>query len=290
MYFFTRSPEDHDAGTEAAGADPFTPAQAFDALYTHHAPSLVRQAYLLTGRPGLSTESVERAFHQAWGRWPEVAVDRDPAGWVRAAAYEYALSPWHRFRRAHRRVDLITGQHDGRDGRALREALLELPPQYRRVLMLYDGLGLDLPETAAETEASTLGTARRLLHAREAVADRLPELADPEALHRRLAALTTAVTPPAIPPAAAVRRSAERRARLWTRSAIAFTALIVGATGFTLATAPTRYWEPLAAPRPVGGVPVTNGPEAWSERDLALRDQLRDTPFSGPERLVPLAL
>ncbi|MFF2521957.1 sigma factor-like helix-turn-helix DNA-binding protein [Streptomyces liangshanensis] len=290
MYFFTRSPKTHAARTDAAGPGPFTPAQAFDALYTHAAPSLVRQAYLLTGRRGLSQESVERAFHQAWGRWPEVAVDRDPAGWVRAAAYEYALSPWHRLRRGQRRPDLITGQRDGGDGRALREALLALPPRYRRVLMLYDGLGLDLPETAAETEASTLGTARRLLNAREAVAGRLPELADPDALHQRLGTLTRAVTPPAIPPARAVRRSAERRARLWTRAAIAFTALIVGATGFTLATAPTRYWEPLADAQPVDGVPVTSGPEAWTEQDLALRDRLRDEPFHGPQRLVPLPL
>lgn len=36
---------------------------------------------------------MERAFQLAWHRWPEVAVDRDPAGWVRATAYEYALSP-----------------------------------------------------------------------------------------------------------------------------------------------------------------------------------------------------
>lgn len=62
-------------------------------MYDYAAPALTRQAYLLTGRRRLSHEAVEQAFQQAWARWPEVAVDPDPVGWVRAAVYEYALSP-----------------------------------------------------------------------------------------------------------------------------------------------------------------------------------------------------
>ncbi|MDX2784892.1 RNA polymerase subunit sigma-70, partial [Streptomyces caniscabiei] len=81
----------------AAPARPrLTPAQAFDALYAYCAPTLVQQTYLLTGQRRLAREAVERAFQLAWHRWPEVAVDRDPAGWVRAAAHDYALSPWRR--------------------------------------------------------------------------------------------------------------------------------------------------------------------------------------------------
>ncbi|OEV14673.1 helix-turn-helix domain-containing protein, partial [Streptomyces nanshensis] len=167
------------AGAESgAGAVPeaprLSPEEAFDALYAHAAPGLVRQTYLLTGRRRLARESVERAFQLAWHRWPEVAVDRDPAGWVRAAAYEYAMSPWHRLRRAHRHPDAPPTEPARR---ALFEALLDLPPAYRRTLLLYDGIGLDLPETAAETEASTPAAAGRLEVARAALAERLPELA-----------------------------------------------------------------------------------------------------------------
>lgn len=82
-----------ERGEETAVEPSLTPEGAFDALYAHAAPGLVHQTYLLTGRRGLSRESVEHAFLLAWQRWPEVAVDRDPVGWVRAAAYEYALSP-----------------------------------------------------------------------------------------------------------------------------------------------------------------------------------------------------
>jgi DNA-directed RNA polymerase specialized sigma24 family protein len=290
--------------TSAPDPDPTvrTPAQAFDALYTYAAPDLVRQAYLLTGRRALAHESVERAFHLAWQRWPEVAVDRDPVGWVRAALYEYATSPWHRLRRAHRHPTAPTAPgddpenggngnsgDDGADRKALHEALLDLPPAYRRTLLLYDGLGFDLPETAAETEASTRAAAHRLLHARAAIAERLPELSDTGTLHARLDSLARAVTDPALSPAPVVRTGCERRARFWTRTTVAFTALIMGATGFTLATAPTRY-DPVQAPgQRVGGVPLTSGPQRLSPGDLKLRDRLRALPTNGPYRLLPLA-
>ncbi|MEU9982761.1 helix-turn-helix domain-containing protein [Streptomyces sp. NPDC050856] len=268
---------------EAAGG-PATPVEAFDALYTYAAPVLVQQAYLLTGRRRLAREAVEYAFHLAWQRWPQVAVDRDPAGWVRAAVHEYALSPWHRMRRAHRHPD---GSSTDRAAQTLRDAVLDLPPVYRRTLVLYDGLGLDLPDTAAETEASTPATASRLLHAREALIERLPDLSGPEELQERLAALLAGGPPLVLAPPGTVRTGCERRAGLRTRAAVALTALIVTSTAFTLATAPTRYEPPLAPGQAVAGVPVLSGPERLTPQDEALRERLRAEPVTGPGRLVP---
>ena len=262
-----------------------TPAQAFDALYAFCAPALVRQTFLLTGRRELARESVERAFQLAWQRWPEVAVDRDPAGWVRATAYEYALSPWHRFRPCLRRrpePPLV----DRRD-RELMNVLMELPPSYRRALLLYDGVGLDLPETAAEAEASTPAAARRLLHAREAIAARLPELADPTALNRRLVELASTERQPA-PGPPTVRRRGERSARFWTRAAIAFTAALIGTTALALRTAPTHYEPPVPPGAVVQGVPPRVARGALSAPEAQLRAKLRAEPAHGPERLVPL--
>ncbi|MFE2594946.1 helix-turn-helix domain-containing protein [Streptomyces sp. NPDC059396] len=284
----TTDTTDTAAGTPDSA--PRTADQAFDDLYASHAPSLVCQAYLLTGRRDLSQDSVERAFRLAWQRWPEVAVDRDPAGWIRTAAHEYALSPWHRMRRRNRkRPRPMSGEGDPEGGRALREALLTLPPSYRRALLLYDGLGLDLPDTAAEIEASTPATASRLTHAREAVAAQVPAFAETALLYETLSALTRVVTPPTIAPPRSVRTGCERRARFWTRTAIAFTALIVGATSFTLATAPSRYEPPLAPGEQIGDVPVPSGPERLSKEDRKLRDKLRGEPMNGPPRLVPEA-
>ncbi|MFD5971824.1 helix-turn-helix domain-containing protein [Streptomyces bacillaris] len=284
------------AGAEAgAGAVPeaprLSPEEAFDALYAHAAPGLVRQTYLLTGRRRLARESVERAFQLAWHRWPEVAVDRDPAGWVRAAAYEYAMSPWHRLRRAHRHPDAPPTEPARR---ALFEALLDLPPAYRRTLLLYDGVGLDLPETAAETEASTPAAAGRLEVARAALAERLPELAaagspaeQSELLHDRLGGLVRAEHVPAPAPARKVRTGSEDKARLWTRAAIAFAALLIGATALTLHTAPTHYEPPIAPPERVGGVPPRGGPQKLTAQDLKLQKSLNEQLAHGPERLVP---
>ncbi|MFI5683582.1 RNA polymerase sigma factor [Streptomyces sp. NPDC051636] len=262
---------------------PLTPAQAFDALYEFCAPALVRQTYLLTGRRELAREAVERAFELAWQRWPEVARDRDPAGWVRAAAHECALSPWHRFRLRHRDPDPPPA--DAAD-RALLHALLKLPPSYRRTLLLYDGVGLDLPETAAETEASTPATAYRLTHARTAVAARIPELADCDLLHRRLAELASADRPRAAEPTV-VRSCGERKARRWTRAAIALTASVIGATTLTLRTAPTHYEAPVGPAQAVRGVPPRAALGPLSAGELALRAKLRRETANGPERLLP---
>lgn len=264
---------------------PRTPAEAFDALYAHCAPFLVRQTYLLTGRRALARESVERAFQQAWERWPEVAVDPDPAGWVRAAAYEYAMSPWHRLRRGHRTPEAPPADPDAH---RLLDALLSLPPAYRRTLLLYDGIGLNLPETAAETEASTPAAANRLLHAREAVAEQLPDLGGPDRLRERLAELAGSekLDPPRPGP---VRSGGEKRTRFWTRSAIAVTVLIVGATAFTVRVAPTRY-EPVPSPgAPISGVPPLTGPERLDDAHRKAQQRLRAERAGGPERLAPAA-
>ncbi|MFC5152830.1 sigma factor-like helix-turn-helix DNA-binding protein [Streptomyces amakusaensis] len=261
-----------------------TPSEAFDALYAHAAPALVRQAFLLSGRRGLSHEAVERAFHIAWQNWPEVARDRDPVGWVRAAAYEFAMSPWQRLRRVHRHPDSPPLE---REQRALLDALLELPPPYRRTLVLYDGLGLDLPETAAETEASTPAAANRVLHARDAIARRLPEVNSPEELHRRLAALADACPPPQPVPARSVREGSERLVWFWTRTALTVTALIIGATGFTLATAPSQYEPEVAPGQRVEGIPAHAGPQPLTDRGRELRERLLSEPAHGPGRLVP---
>ncbi|MEV0000151.1 sigma factor-like helix-turn-helix DNA-binding protein [Streptomyces sp. NPDC050848] len=269
----------------AEPAEPsLTPEEAFDALYAHAAPGLVHQTYLLTGRRRLSRESVEHAFHHAWQHWPEVAVDRDPVGWVRAAAYEYALSPWHRLRRTHKHPDAPPTEAGRRN---LLAALLELPPPYRRTILLYDGLGLDLPDTAAETEASTPAAANRLLHARTVIGERVPELADPDALHRRLGALVAEAPTATLAEARAVRTGSERRARMWTRAVLGATAALIAMTAFTVATAPTQYLPVNHPGETVNGVPVRGGSQKLTPQDVELRDTLRSQPHPGPERLIP---
>ncbi|MEU9039884.1 DNA-directed RNA polymerase sigma-70 factor, partial [Streptomyces sp. NPDC048352] len=268
---------------------PQNPAEAFDALYDHAAAALVRQAYLLTGRRALALHSVEQAFRQAWGRWPEVATDPDPVGWVRSAAYEYALSPWHRFRRAHRHPDKPPA--DPAD-RVLLDALLALAPVRRRTVLLYDGVGLDLPDTAAETEASTPAAGHRLLRAHAELSRRLPELAGvPPRQRSALLRERLGTVRPAVPleprPAAAVRTLCEHRARRLARAALVLTAVIAASTGYTTVTAPDHYEPPVAPGASVSGVPPLSGPQRLTEESRDLQDKLRADPAAGPHRLSP---
>ncbi|MBD0745492.1 DNA-directed RNA polymerase sigma-70 factor [Streptomyces sp. CBMA152] len=276
-----------------AEAPRVTPVEAFDALYAAAATPLVQQAYLLTGRTRLARASVEHAFRLAWQRWPEVATDADPVGWVRAAAHEHAISPWHRFRRAYKHPDHPPADPEQR---VLLTALLALPPSYRRTILLYDGLGLDLPETAAETEASTPAAASRVINAREAVAFRVPELAAAMSEEARSAllrerigelALTGPRAAPRLPGPGRLRTKGERGNRLRTRAAFTLTAVVVGATAFTLSTAPTRYIAPVSPSQRVGGVPLYSGPQRLSAENTELHHKLLDEPAHGPERLVP---
>ncbi len=129
--------------------------------------------------------------------------------------------------------------------------MLGLPAPYRRTLLLHDGVGLGLYETAAEIEASTPAAAGRLTHARDTVAERLPDLglgAQPpvrqgEILHARLTELAAAQ--PVDPPAPRrVRVGSERRARRTTHAALGLTGLIAVAAVFALVTAPDSYRTP----------------------------------------------
>ncbi|MFF5716910.1 hypothetical protein [Streptomyces buecherae] len=415
--------EPESAAGEAPGLDvPTSPAAAFDALYVRHAPALARQAYLLTGRPQLAEEAVEYAFQLAWQQWPKVAVDRDPAGWVRAAVYEFALSPWHQLRperkkpprapagspttssstpapaegepekrgrllalrrlrprlprrgpvaaaptakdapapaanqtSAHTTTEATeatearphaaepstdAGAHTGEPPvRAIRRrrwtrgkgpaglrraarrvvrraaieagpgavppsdpallaALLSLPRSYRRTLLLYDGVGLDLPETAAETEASTPATAGRLVHARQALVERLPELRRVPrdrlgaALHQRMGALAVA-HPVRVRAAEAVRNGSERTTTRMVRASVGLTALIAVATALTLVTsaesdAPTTGPARPAAtsPGPASSAPpspsASASPDAASPTGVTATDETVTTGPSGP--------
>ncbi|MFE2169520.1 helix-turn-helix domain-containing protein [Streptomyces sp. NPDC059447] len=265
------------------------PADDFDALHAHAAAALTRQAYLLTGRRRLALEAVDRAFQQAWDRWPEVATDPDPVGWVRAAAYEYALSPWHQFRRAHRHPDKPPAEPADR---IVLDAMLALPTNHRRTVLLYDGVGLDLPDTAAETEASTPTAGNRLLHAHATLAARIPALAAvaPEKQSALLRDLFTALKPAVVldpRPAAGARKSSERRARRRTRAVVGLASVIAVATAYTTATAPTKYEPPNAPGANVSGVPPHSGPQQLTEESKALHDKLRSDPAAGPARIAP---
>lgn len=227
-----RSAPGHMEWDFAADRQALTAPRVFDELYICAAPGLIQQAYMLTGCRQLAFESAEQAFQQAWERWPEVERDPDPVGWVRAQAHDYALSPWHRLRR-------LTRPPGPEPTDPVHRALLALPPWRRRAVLLCDGLGLSVAETATETEASTAVTDRRLWHARTAI-NRQLSVGSGDALRSRVQA--TAIATIAQP--WSVRATSELRVRAQTRAAFAATAALMGLVTITIATTPDRN-EPI---------------------------------------------
>ena len=203
----------HAAGREGANGTPAGPPpvpshalpatpEAFDALYVNAAPRLTWQTYLLTLDRRRAAHCVRRSFQLAWSDWPTVSADPSPEGWLRAAAFDLALSPWHEvgpnLRHALQLPHLPRLPHPGAKAvtpadtttelplpvqdRALLKAMAQLPDAQRRALVLHDVIGLDWAQTAAEVEGSTPVTFGRVARARRALARSVPGIvgADPE--------------------------------------------------------------------------------------------------------------
>ncbi|MEY9969311.1 DNA-directed RNA polymerase specialized sigma24 family protein [Streptacidiphilus sp. MAP12-16] len=155
----------------------------FDALYGDAYTRLVQQTYLLVGHRHRASHCVRRAFQLAWTNWAEVSADPSPEGWVRTAAFDLALSPWHPGGlRSPDRIRRLSGLR-GTDRELLR-AVLHLSRAQRRALVLHDALGLTWQQTAAEIESSTPGAYGRVVRGRLALARLVPEVTGPDARAR----------------------------------------------------------------------------------------------------------
>ncbi|MFD3456539.1 hypothetical protein ACFWVC_30750 [Streptomyces sp. NPDC058691] len=176
----------------------------FDTLYAHAAPALIRQVEVLTGNEELARHAVHRAFDRAWQRWPEVAADPDPVGWLRSQAFELALAPWQQFVPWHR------------TRRRARGDLQRLPRGARHAVLLHEGLGLGLRHTAAESMASTPTTAARIIRARDTLGE------------EAVAGLAGLLSEPRVPefPAEQVREMSEVRLRRQTVGSVAATVVL----------------------------------------------------------------
>lgn len=247
--------------TKEKGGPGRTAAEAFDRLYAGSAGALLRQVELLTGDGEFARRAVAHAFDVAWQRWPEVARDADPVGWVRAAGHDFALAPWQRWMPAKHRP------HPRAAGEPLAAALLGLSPPRRRAVLLHDGLGLDVLTAATEVEATVPAAAARVAHAREELAATVPGLG-PDNLPDRLGLLLdTDREPPESP--RAVRDASERGARRRTVAAFALTAVIGLATTVAIVVGPLDRSAVPAAPAHTAGAhpsPSSAAPHAATPR------------------------
>ncbi len=241
---------------------------------------LVQQTFLLTVGRRRAARCVRRALATASRRRREVFALADPEGWVRAYAFDAALSPWHPGgpRRAHRlrlpRRRIRVGPTDRQRDRALLKALRRLPRPQRRALVLHDALGLSAAELAVEVESTTAAAEGRVRAARAALARSVPELVGPdpgaadfgaglgELLHQ---AAVRGCPAPRAPVPLLLRAGGRLRSGLATGAAALLTLAMTAAVVSTLAgNGPVRLFRPTPAPPPLCSTAATGsaGPAA----------------------------
>ncbi|MEV3857464.1 SigE family RNA polymerase sigma factor [Streptomyces sp. NPDC050095] len=174
---------DDNRGPGGDDAGPQRGAGGFDAFYAATAKRLVSTVYAMTGDLAEAEDAVQEAYVRAWQRWDRLVREGDPLPWVRTVASRLAISTWRRARGrllAHRRHGPQADLPElSADRVALIEALRELTPQQRQVIVLHHLLDLPVEQVSRETGASSGAVRTRLSRARKLLGERLGDIAPP---------------------------------------------------------------------------------------------------------------
>ena len=149
-------------------------ATEFDAFYRSSARRLYSQAYVLTGSREMAQDLTHEAFLRAWKHWPRIADYEGPEAWTRRVLHNLCIDSW---RKSHPRVQWLPGAMAASVDIPtvhlhLAEAMRSLPGQQARALLLHDGLGMSIAETACDlgvppgTVTSWLTRSRKIVAAK----------------------------------------------------------------------------------------------------------------------------
>ncbi len=110
---------------------------AFDAFVRARLPELQRFGQALTGSPHAAADLVQDALERTLIAWPRIQSRHYPEGFVRRIMINRNISIW----RKHRRETLVDdfpehGAEDAHGDDALHQALRNLPPRQRTVIVL----------------------------------------------------------------------------------------------------------------------------------------------------------
>ncbi|PZF79224.1 SigE family RNA polymerase sigma factor [Jiangella anatolica] len=112
----------------------------FEAFVRASLPGLLRYGHLLTGSPHDAADLVQTALEKAGGRWSRIVrQDADPLAYVRRSMANAHVSRWRRRRREvllDELPDHAVSHPDRLDGEPVWQALAQLPPRQRAVLVL----------------------------------------------------------------------------------------------------------------------------------------------------------
>lgn len=127
-------------------------------------PGLMRYGHALTGNPHDAADLVQTVLEKVGARWPKINRNcEDPRAYVRKAMANTHVSRWRRTRRETLLAEFpdipATQQHDRLENEPVWQALRDLPPRQRAVVVLryYEGLS---EAEIAETLGVSCGTVK----------------------------------------------------------------------------------------------------------------------------------
>lgn len=142
----------------------------FGAHLETHYPRLIAQLCMITLNATEAQELVQDAYARAWQRWADVRELPDPTGWVRQMAVRGSTRRWRRLLGPNRNRSAASPSDDPQHAAVL-DALRQIPPYRRRVLVLGDVAHLPVAEIA-EIESVDVGVVEgRLAHARRELSE-----------------------------------------------------------------------------------------------------------------------
>jgi RNA polymerase sigma-70 factor (ECF subfamily) len=129
-------------------------AEAYDAFFTASWARLHAQAYVLTGSREQAQDLTQEALLRAWTHWPRIGGFESPERWTRRVLHNLCIQSWRRsqIRRLAGPGEIPTAPDMAEDHVLLAEAMRRLPGAQARALLLHDGLGLTVAETAQELD------------------------------------------------------------------------------------------------------------------------------------------
>jgi RNA polymerase sigma-70 factor (ECF subfamily) len=157
--------------------------KAYDTFFHASWSRLQGQAYVLTGSREQAQDLTQEALVRAWTHWDRIAGYENPEAWTRRVLHNLCIQSW-RSSHLRRSVELLpqaTTDDVPEDHVLLAEAMRRLPGPQARALLLHDGLGMTVTETARElgvpdgTVKSWLSRARKIVAANLTWSVRTPQ-------------------------------------------------------------------------------------------------------------------
>jgi RNA polymerase sigma-70 factor, ECF subfamily len=136
------------------GSEKRQAGEAYDAFFQTSWAGLQAQAYVLTGSMEQAQDLTQEALLRAWTHWDRISGYDSPEGWTRRVLQNLCVASWRKaqVRRAIGPRPLATTVDMPEDHVSLAQAMRLLPGPQARALLLHDGLGMTVAETAQELD------------------------------------------------------------------------------------------------------------------------------------------